>query len=170
MATATTATKKQRGDVGEGGDGAGMVVGPRTLSHAAWWLASSGLCEHPAMGAVIEKLLNLQDRSFSSGSLPAAAAQQSSSSSRVPSSKLPSAASPKTLATAVSRYDKAGLDHRSLCRLAWALSVASASDFGPAWDLILRSATASIENLVQVRKYSTDERPGSSWTALTLPI
>ena len=51
----------------------------------------------------------------------------------------------------VSAEEGSRMDHRSICRLAWAFSVSNVTNKA-AWDLLLRSASSSIDALTTVRK------------------
>ena len=50
------------------------------------------------------------------------------------------------------------MDHRSICRLAWAFSVSNVTNKA-AWDLLLRSASSSIDALTAVRKEASQFFP-----------
>ena len=126
----------------------------KTLSHAASWMAASGASQKLATMALISShLLQLQQK-------PSAAPAPTSPS---PSASPPTAtrgfqpgkssplrpASPSSEVVTSEALAAAPLDHRSLCRFAWAFSVAGVTQDAP-WEELSRSAVSAIEALLQV--------------------
>ena len=132
----------------------------KTLSHAASWLAaSSGIGQKSAaMTLISSHLLQLQQKPMAA---PAPTPASSPPSASPPTAKRglqpgkssplrPSPESPSSEVIISEALAAAPLDHRSLCRFAWAFSVAGVTHEAP-WELLSRSAVSAIEALLQVR-------------------
>ncbi|GAX84125.1 hypothetical protein CEUSTIGMA_g11548.t1 [Chlamydomonas eustigma] len=139
---------------------------PKTLSMAAWWLATADQGNHEAMAQIVSCLPSLLTDSMLQQTLPSTQQQPSTmirlkSASNLKSKRRKREAARKGLTVADRVYkglqpptasvvaQEPLLDHRSLCRLAWAFASSGVKDEA-AWRVICEAARSSLDTLLQV--------------------